>query len=208
MNNDEKLQSALAGLGYYRGPIDGNSNSFDTRNAIMAMNRAMGRGGTIFLDTQTRETLIYMSELYRFDKNLRLQSDSEEAQAARIQTALKISGFYHEKIDGAMGPGTRERIREYRQAKGLGDGDTLSDEERQQLVQSAIESNTRLIEEVKAGLRLGKADKDTNTATPTSMQATMGSVDQPGNNPPPDQTEPLGERIKKSSKLEFSDSFE
>jgi len=153
-SDEKKIQNSLRNMRLYRGDIDGNVNNFETRNAISSMNREFGNGDTPFLDKEVKDTLIYLSDLYSFNKNLSLQDDSEESKIVKVQTALKILGFYHSDIDGITGPGTRNSISQYRESQELSNGEELDFEDEYQLISKAKEINSKNIEKAKEGLSL------------------------------------------------------
>jgi peptidoglycan hydrolase-like protein with peptidoglycan-binding domain len=157
-SDEMKIQIALKNLGYYRGPIDGQINSFTTRNAIRAFNQAYEIGDTAYMSPQERDALIYLGTLLQFDRNLAAQGSDHRTRIRRIQTALKILGFYNGKLDGANGPMTRRAIAEYRRANGLPAGYNLDYETEYRLINTAKQSNDNYIQETLASLkRLGAA---------------------------------------------------
>ena len=153
MTSGMKIQKSLAALGFYHGRIDGEVNSYETRSAIKAMNNAYEIGDTASLSPRSKDALIYLGDLFVFDRILISKDNSKRAKGKKIQTALKIHGFYHTKIDGAVGPGTRKSIAEYKAAKGLSYGDRLDFEEEYQLVSSAKKMNDRNIDSTVASLK-------------------------------------------------------
>ena len=152
ISDEMKLQTSLLALGYYHGTIDGEVNSFETRKAIKTMNQAFGNGDTLFLDTQSKETLIYLADLYEFKKNLILNDTGENSRNIKLQTALKVLGFYHDEIDGLVGPGTRNSILQYKKANNMNKNDTLDFQEEHQLASKAADMTRQYIEEAKEGL--------------------------------------------------------
>lgn len=153
MTDEMKIQKALSSLGFYHGPIDGEVNSFETRSAIKALNKAYGISNSASLKPEVKDSLIYLGTLFKFDRNLIARGTDKHTKGKKIQTALKIQGFYHAKIDGAVGSGTKRCIAEYKAAQGLSSGDMLDFEEEYQLVSSAKEINDRNIEETLASLK-------------------------------------------------------
>jgi len=145
MSNEMKIQKALKGLGFYHGALDGEVNSFETRTAIKEMNNAYGIGNTASLKPEERDTLIYLGTLFVFDRNLIARGNDKITRGKRIQTALKVLGFYHGKIDGSVGPMTRNSIAAYQQAYGLGGSPQLDFEAEYQLVSSARAANDKNI---------------------------------------------------------------
>ncbi len=190
-NTDEmKIQIALKNLGYYRGPIDGAINSFTTRNAIRAFNQAYEIGDTAYMSPQERDALIYLGTLLQFDRNLSAQGSDSRTRNRRIQTALKVLGFYNGKIDGATGPMTRRAIAEYRRSNALPAGYNLDYETEYRLINTAKQSNDRYIQETLNSLkRLGassnrQAVQGGNRAMPAPGKAV---ILQPKSTQPPVQ---------------------
>ncbi|ADV46346.1 peptidoglycan-binding protein [Nitratifractor salsuginis] len=155
-SDEMKIQIALKNLGYYHGPIDGQVNSFTTRNALRAFNQAYEIGDTPYMSPQERDALIYLGTLLQFDRNLAAQGSDRRTRTRRVQTALKILGFYNGKLDGSNGPMTRRAIAEYRRANGLPAGYNLDYETEYRLINTAKQSNDNYIQETLASLkRLG-----------------------------------------------------
>jgi len=195
-NDEMKIQNSLSNLKLYSGEIDGDVNNFETRSAITKMNQEFGNGDTPFLNREVKDTLIYLSNLYGFNKNLSLKGDAEEIKMVKIQTALKILGFYHDEIDGIVGPGTRKSISEFKIANNLSDGDNLDFEEEYQLTVIAKKKNSENIEKAKDGLRLQKKQ---TTSKPKKDNDKILDI----------KEEPKIEKIKRSkSDIGLSDSFE
>ena len=141
-----KIQQALSSLGFYRGKIDGQVNSYETRSAIKAMNVAFNMGNTASLSPEAKDALVYLGTLFRFDRCLISQGTDKRSKGKKIQTSLKIHGFYFTKIDGAVGAGTRRCIGDYKLSKGLSSGQSLDFEEEYQLVSSAKAMNDKDID--------------------------------------------------------------
>ncbi len=153
-NSDEmKIQNALASLGFYRGKIDGEVNSFETRSAIKDMNIAYEISDDSSLKPEAKDALIFLGTLFEFDRYLISSGTDNRSKGKKIQTALKIHGFYFDKIDGVVGSGTRNSIAEYKSAKGLSSGASLDFEEEYQLVNSAKEMNDKNIEDTIGSLK-------------------------------------------------------
>ncbi len=153
-NTDQiKIQKALASLGFYRGQIDGEVNSFETRSAIKDMNIAYEIGNTASLKPEAKDALIFLGTLFEFDRNLISSGTDKRSKGKKIQTALKIHGFYFTKIDGVVGSGTRNSIAQYKSAKGLSYGSSLDFEEEYQLVSSAKQMNDKNIEDTIGSLK-------------------------------------------------------
>ena len=155
-SDEMKIQRALKSLGYYRGPIDGAINSFETRTAIKEFNQAYEIGDSAYMSPQERDALIYLGTLLKMDRALISQGNDRRSRTRRIQAALKVLGYYTGKVDGATGPMTRRAISDYRQAAGLMPGTRLGYEEEYRLISTAKQSNDRNIQETLASLkRLG-----------------------------------------------------
>lgn len=161
--SEMKIQKALASLGFYRGPIDGEVNSYETRSAIKEMNIAYEISNDASLKSEVKDTLIFLGTLFEFDRYLISRGTDKRSKGKKIQTALKIHGFYFAKIDGAVGPGTRNSISQYKAAKGLSHGNALDFEEEYQLVSSAKQMNDNNIEDSIASLKGQGAKQDTVT---------------------------------------------
>lgn len=151
--SEMKIQKALASLGFYRGPIDGEVNSYETRSAIKEMNIAYEISNDASLKSETKDTLVFLGTLFEFDRYLISRGTDKRSKGKKIQTALKIHGFYFGKIDGAVGPGTRNAISQYKAAKGLSHGSALDFEEEYQLVSSAKQMNDKNIDDSIASLK-------------------------------------------------------
>ncbi len=153
MTDEMRIQKALTSLGYYHGPIDGEVNSFETRSAIKKLNIYYGISNSASLKSEVKDALIFLGTLFSFDRNLIARGTDTRTKGKKIQTALKIHGFYHAKIDGAVGSGTRRAIAEYKAAQGLSSGSKLDFEEEYQLISTAKAMNDRNIEETLASLQ-------------------------------------------------------
>jgi len=143
MTDEKRIQQSLTSLGFYHGRIDGQINSFETRNAIKDMNIAYGIGNDASLRQEVRDTLIYLGTLFEFDRYLIAGNTNNRAKNKKIQVALKIHGYYHSSIDGAIGRGSRNAIREYQMGSGLAATGALDYESEYQLISSSKEKNDR-----------------------------------------------------------------
>ena len=153
-NNDGmKVQKALASLGFYRGPMDGEVNSFETRSAIKEMNIAYEISDNASLKPEAKDALIFLGTLFEFDRNLISSDKDKRTKGKKIQTALKIHGFYFSKIDGVVGSGTRKSIAEYKDTKGLSSATSIDFEEEYQLISTAKEINDKNIEDTIRSLK-------------------------------------------------------
>jgi hypothetical protein len=148
LTDQQKIQKALMSLGFYQGAIDGEVNSFETRAAIKALNNAYGIGNTASLTPEEKDSLIFLGTLFSYDRYLISNDTSEREKNKKIQVALKIHGFYHSTIDGALGSGSRRAIREYKMSKGLSDTASLDFEEEYQLISSAKQKNDTMLEDI------------------------------------------------------------
>jgi peptidoglycan hydrolase-like protein with peptidoglycan-binding domain len=152
-SDEMKIQKALASLGFYRGPMDGEVNSFETRSAIKEMNKAYEISDNASLKPEAKDALIFLGTLFEFDRNLISSGTDKRTKGKKIQTSLKIHGVYFTNIDGVVGSGTRNAIAEYKATKGLSAGSSLDFEEEYQLISSAKEMNDKNIEESIASLK-------------------------------------------------------
>ena len=153
-NTDQiKIQKALASLGFYRGALDGEVNSFETRSAIKDMNVAYEISNNASLKPEAKDALIFLGTLFEFDRYLISSGTDKRSKGKKIQTALKIHGFYFSKIDGVVGSGTRSSIAQYKAAKGLSSGSSLDFEEEYQLISSAKQINDKNIEDTIGSLK-------------------------------------------------------
>jgi len=162
-SDEMKIQKALTSLGFYRGPMDGEVNSFETRSAIKEMNKAYEISDNASLKTEAKDALIFLGTLFEFDRNLISSETDKRSKGIKIQTALKIHGVYFSKIDGVIGSGTRNSIAEYKAAKGLSAGSLLDFEEEYQLISSAKDMNDKNIEETISSLKALGVKQDTST---------------------------------------------
>lgn len=152
-SDEMKIQKALTSLGFYRGMIDGEVNSFETRSAIKEMNIAYEISNNASLKPEAKDALIFLGTLFEFDRYLISSATDKRSKGRKIQTALKIHGFYYSKIDGIVGSGTRNSIAQYKASKGLSSSVSLDFEEEYQLISSAKEMNDRNIEDTIASLK-------------------------------------------------------
>lgn len=146
LTDEKKIQKALSSLGFYKGKIDGQINSFETRSAIKKMNIEYAISNNASLKPEAKDTLIYLGTLFGFDRTLIASGNDEKTKARKIQTALKIHGYYHDKIDGAIGSGTRSCISNYKNENGMSPSGALDFEEEYKLISSAKEKNDKNME--------------------------------------------------------------
>jgi len=151
--NEMWMQISLSALGFYNGKIDGSINSFETRSAIKKMNNSYGISGDIYLSPKRRDALIYLGKLFDFDKTLIANQGSRSSRNKKIQTALKINGFYFGDIDGSMGRMTKRAIYEYKSSLGLARSSYLNYEDEYRLVHDASIANSKDIEDTLALLK-------------------------------------------------------
>jgi len=147
MTDEKHIQKTLSSLGFYHGEIDGEVNSYETRSAIKEMNRAYEISQSASLKPEVKDTLIYLGTLFEFDRYLIANSNSSRTKGKKIQTALKIHGYYHGKIDGAIGRGSRTSIAQYKGNNGMSATGSLDFEEEYQLISSAKEKNDQNIDD-------------------------------------------------------------
>ncbi|RJO65727.1 MAG: peptidoglycan-binding protein [Candidatus Omnitrophota bacterium] len=143
----EEIQRILKDAHFDPGPADGVMGS-QTRKAIREFQKEKGLWPSSKVDSKTwlelsREkealkkettvqTLVFPSEKYPGDvkseeETARIREPQEKVAKARlpkdrkkqIQIALQKAGFYKGKIDGKIGPQTKEAIKAFQKAKGL-----------------------------------------------------------------------------------------
>jgi hypothetical protein len=180
MTDEKRIQKALTSLGFYKGKIDGEINSFETRSAIKEMNIAYGISDNAFLKPEIRDTLIYLGTLFGFDRALIASGTDDRTKAKKIQTALKIHGYYHDKIDGLIGSGTRSCISNYKNENGMSPSGTLNYEEEYKLISTAKEKNDKNIESSLASLKsYGHKIAQPTVGVQTPGATTVSSTTQP-----------------------------
>jgi peptidoglycan hydrolase-like protein with peptidoglycan-binding domain len=145
--SEMKIQRALTSLGFYHGRIDGEVNSFETRSAIKKLNETYEISNGSSMSLEEKDALIFLGTLFKFDRYLISRGTDKKSKGKKLQTALKIHGFYFSTIDGVVGRGTRNAIAEYKAAKGLSYGSSLDFEEEYQLISSAKAMNDKNIED-------------------------------------------------------------
>jgi len=158
MTDEKRIQKALSSLGFYRGRIDGEVNSFETRSAIKDMNIAYEISNSASLKPEAKDTLIFLGTLFDFDRYLIARDNGKRTKSKKIQVALKIHGYYQGKIDGVIGQGTRGSIAQYKDDNGMSYSGSLDFEEEYQLFSSAKAKNDKNIEDAIGSLKaLGTA---------------------------------------------------
>ena len=153
INDEKKIQMALTSMGFYRGKIDGEINSYETRSAIKMMNTTYGFGNNAFLSPQVKDSLIYLGDLFKFDRTLISKGSDKKTKSIKIQSALKILGFYNGKVDGLIGSGTKRSIAEYKSSNGMAANGKLDFEEEYRLIAKAKEINSKNIDETIASIK-------------------------------------------------------
>jgi len=153
MTDERRIQKALAGLGFYHGNIDGQVNSFETRSAIKDLNVAYGISTSASMGPEERDTLVYLGTLFIFDRYLISNNNNTRSKNKKIQVALKIHGYYHGAIDGAIGRGTRGSIGQYKMDNGMSGGNALNYEEEYQMISSAKQKNDKNLDDAINSLR-------------------------------------------------------
>jgi len=157
LTDERHIQMALSSLGFYHGRIDGQVNSYETRAAIKEMNMAYEISQNASLNPEAKDTLIFLGTLFEFDHYLSAGENDTRTKNKKLQTALKLHGYYQGGIDGAIGSGTRGSILEYKTNLGLSANSSLDFEEEYQLINSAREKNDKNIEDSIASLKgMGK----------------------------------------------------
>ncbi|MBF0122721.1 MAG: peptidoglycan-binding protein [Candidatus Omnitrophica bacterium] len=106
----EELQKILRLFGYPVSRVDGKFGS-STRDAVGKFQMDEGLEVTRFVDKATWERMqsyVKTSLVYKL-----------EANVMGFQRALKKAGFISGKLDGRMGPQTRDALRAFQRTKGL-----------------------------------------------------------------------------------------
>jgi len=171
-----RIQRSLSSLGFYRGRIDGQVNSFETRSAIKKMNIAYGISNSASLKSEAKDTLIFLGTLFEFDRHLISTNNAKRAKNRKIQVGLKLHGYYQGNIDGAIGRGTRGSIAEYKRDNGMNYSGTLDFEEEYQLISTAKEKNDKNIEDAIASLEsMGRPVHQYGTVPTQSVQSQANS---------------------------------
>ena len=117
------------------------------------MNIAYEIGNTASLKPEAKDALIFLGTLFEFDRYLISSGTDKRSKGKKIQTALKIHGFYCSKSEGVVGSGTRNSITQYKTSKRLSHGASLDFEEEYQLVSSAKQMNDKNIEDTIGSLK-------------------------------------------------------
>ena len=153
MTDEKRIQKALSSLGFYRGKIDGEVNSYETRSAIKDMNIAYEISSSASLKPEAKDSLIFLGTLFGFDRYLIARNSDQRTKNKKIQVALKLHGYYQGKIDGSIGKGTRGSIAQYKGNNGMSYSGSLDFEEEYQLISSAKAKNDKNIEDSIASLK-------------------------------------------------------
>jgi hypothetical protein len=179
VTDEMRIQQALKGLGFYRGNIDGQVNSFETRTAIKEMNIAYGISESASLKPEAKDTLIFLGTLFGFDKHLISTDNTSREKDRKIQVSLKLHGYYQGNTDGAIGERTRNAIAQYKSENGMPQSRSLDFEEEYQLVSTAKVKNDKNIEDTIASLesmgttRQGQMQQQSQNFTQQGQQTTQ-----------------------------------
>ena len=127
----EEVQVILKSEGYEPGNTDGRMGK-ETRDAIKAFQESIGLKSTGYIDKTTLTQLEdsgRAKEILESKKDYALKTKESKEKAGTkaefkpagkdIQAALKNAGFDPGKIDGKMGPRTRQAIKDFQKSKGL-----------------------------------------------------------------------------------------
>jgi len=172
MTDEKRIQKALSSLGFYHGKIDGEVNSYETRSAIKEMNIAYEISQSASLRPEEKDSLIYLGTLLEFDRYLIAHGADSKTKGRKIQTALKVLGYYHDRIDGLVGRGTRSAIAQYKDENGMSPTGYLDFEEEYQLVDRAKEKNDKNIDDVIQSIKvLGGKQSQAKTSHVIELRA-------------------------------------
>jgi len=176
LSQEQQWQEALKWLGLYQGERDGNLYSFDTHKAIEAFQTQQGLNTTGFLDERSKAYLSYIYNISVLSNHLNYTGRDEKMLAKKYQTALKVLGFYHGKVDGVIGKETEKVIQRYKQAYGL-DASTsdLSEAEKYTLVE---EAKTKLSQEYRTFKSENILSDEVHRNTPSSINNNIPRADQ------------------------------
>jgi peptidoglycan hydrolase-like protein with peptidoglycan-binding domain len=164
LTQEQQWQTALHWLGFYKGETDGNLYSFDTHKAIADFQKMQGVKSTGFLDEESKAYLSYIYNVSVLGGYLGYTGTDEKRRTQKYQTALKILGFYHGKIDGVIGENTKKTILDYKMKYGLStDGADLSDREKYTLIERA---KKKLTEEYRAFRSNNRLSREQTTPSP------------------------------------------
>jgi peptidoglycan hydrolase-like protein with peptidoglycan-binding domain len=166
LTQEQQWQSALHWLGFYQGETDGNLYSFDTHKAIADFQKKQGLESTGFLNEESKAYLSYIYNISVLDNYLNYTGTDEKKRIQKYQTALKVLGFYHGKIDGVIGKETEKNIQKYKQRYGMNASTAdLSEAEKYTLVNQAKEKLSEEYRTFKSGYHLStKKDSETSSA--------------------------------------------
>jgi peptidoglycan hydrolase-like protein with peptidoglycan-binding domain len=106
----EELQKIFKLFGYTLGRVDGKFGA-STRKAVAKFQEEEGLKVTRFVDQVTWgriQEYVQSPLIHKLDINVKT-----------LQTALRKAGFFFGKVDGSMGPQTREAVKSFQQANGL-----------------------------------------------------------------------------------------
>ncbi len=114
----EEIQNALKDAGFDPGPADGIIGA-QTRVAIKGFQKKHGLKPTGKIDPVTNLALNKNKAIEKPLVGMGQEFDLVEKSGEQIQRALENAGFYKGKIDGKIGPRTKEAVRDFQKAKGL-----------------------------------------------------------------------------------------
>lgn len=126
------VQSALAELGYYTGPIDGQFND-DFRAALIAFQTDNGLEPTGEIDSET---------LAAIQANLEVGSAALTASIAEIQQLLTDLGYFTGPIDGRVTPALGDAIRAFQTDLGVEPTGILDAATLRAIYQAGVQSGT------------------------------------------------------------------
>ena len=134
------MQKALGNLGYYAGPLDGNLDSYESRSAVMSYQSRHGLPQTGLLQSDVKSVLKYQGEIAELSGHLNYLGFEQREKNRRLQSALKVQGFYTAKVDGIVGQGTQNAVRLYQQANGKPVTGVLMQDEEAELVSQSLQT--------------------------------------------------------------------
>ena len=135
-----QVQNALTSLGYYAGPLDGNLDSYESRSAVMSYQSQYGLPQTGLLQSDVKSILKYQGEVAELSGHLNYLGFEQLEKNKRLQSGLKVQGYYTAKVDGVVGRGTQNAVRLYQQANGLPITGVLTPDEEAELVSRSLQT--------------------------------------------------------------------
>jgi len=141
-SEEKQWQEALKFMGYYHGKIDGDLYTHASYDAIQHFQEKRQDLSTGFLEQPAKTYLSYIDRVLTLEHYLTKNATHRRGKRRQLQAALAMEGFYHGRIDGRVGKGTKRAIRRYKAAAGLNGSNraTLNGKEKEALIREARRS--------------------------------------------------------------------